>query len=94
MKQAASPISQYSKLVSESNFDMISEKNVKLYPNCDGSVWLRNCEEEVIKPIGGVTKGNIPKWLNGSLLRNGPGNLKVGNMKFDHLFDSEALLHK
>jgi len=38
--------------------------------------------------------GTIPEWLNGSLLRNGPGNLKVGDMHFNHLFDSSALLHR
>jgi carotenoid isomerooxygenase len=32
--------------------------------------------------------------LNGSLLRNGPGSLKVGEMTFSHLFDSSALLHR
>lgn len=38
--------------------------------------------------------GNIPNWINGSLIRNGPGNLKVGDMRFEHLFDSSAHLHK
>ncbi|GLG92465.1 Carotenoid isomerooxygenase [Gryllus bimaculatus] len=65
-----------------------------LYPNIDVSVWLRSCSEEVLRPVEGVSSGTIPKWLNGSLLRNGPGSLKVGNMTFDHLFDSSALLHR
>lgn len=38
--------------------------------------------------------GNIPNWLKGSLIRNGPGSLKVGNETFSHLFDSSALLHR
>lgn len=66
----------------------------KLYPNCDGSIWLRSCDNEIIEPMNGVIKGIIPKWLNGSLLRNGPGCLKVGEMKFNHLFDSSALIHR
>lgn len=66
----------------------------KLYPNCDAYVWLRSCEREIIEPINGKVTGVIPKWIKGSLLRNGPGNLKVGNMKFKHLFDSSALLHR
>lgn len=90
----SSPISKYTKIVSHSNFDMLPDENVKLYPNCDGKVWLRDCETEVTKPIDGVVRGNIPKWLNGTLLRNGPGRLQVGDMKYDHLFDSAALLHK
>lgn len=65
-----------------------------LYPNCDVNVWLRSCNQEVAEPIQGKVSGNIPKWLNGSLLRNGPGSLKVGEMSFNHLFDSAALLHR
>lgn len=51
-------------------------------------------------PVHGVklwllfVAGCIPNWLNGSLLRNGPGNLKVGDMTFGHLFDGSALLHR
>ncbi|XP_063893598.1 carotenoid isomerooxygenase [Helicoverpa armigera] len=66
----------------------------KLYPNCDASVWLRSCEEEVSEPLEGTTTGELPPWLRGTLLRNGPGSLKVGDMRFDHLFDSSALLHR
>ncbi|XP_043471148.1 carotenoid isomerooxygenase isoform X1 [Leptopilina heterotoma] len=71
-----------------------SNESVNLYPNCDGSIWTRSCEREIIEPIFGKVSGNIPKWLNGSLLRNGPGSLKVGEYRFDHLFDSAALLHR
>ncbi|XP_075974072.1 neither inactivation nor afterpotential B [Anticarsia gemmatalis] len=66
----------------------------KLYPNCDASVWLRSCEEEVSEPLEGELEGEVPSWLRGTLLRNGPGSLKVGSMRFDHLFDSSALLHR
>ncbi|CAD6217193.1 GSCOCG00004716001-RA-CDS [Cotesia congregata] len=69
-------------------------EEVDYYPNCDTSVWMRSCEKEVIEPIFGKTTGVIPKWLKGTLLRNGPGNLKVGDYEFDHLFDSSALLHR
>ncbi|XP_055618254.1 carotenoid isomerooxygenase isoform X2 [Toxorhynchites rutilus septentrionalis] len=64
------------------------------YPNCDVNVWLRSCEQEIIQPIEGEVSGTIPEWLNGSLLRNGPGSLRVGEMTFNHLFDSSALLHR
>lgn len=64
------------------------------YPNCASDVWFRSCNEEVIEPIEGKIKGTIPKWINGSLLRNGPGNWKVGDMTFQHLFDCSALLHR
>lgn len=64
------------------------------YPNCDVNVWLRSCEKEIIEPIEGCMTGQIPEWINGSLLRNGPGSIKVGSMMFNHLFDSSALLHR
>ncbi|CAG9578201.1 unnamed protein product [Danaus chrysippus] len=66
----------------------------KLYPNCDNQVWLRSCEVEVNEPITGEITGDFPRWIRGSLIRNGPGSLKVGSMRFKHLFDSSALLHR
>jgi carotenoid isomerooxygenase len=65
-----------------------------LYPNCDVNVWLRTCEYEIVMPIRGEISGEIPLWINGSLLRNGPGSVKVGDMAFSHLFDCSALLHR
>ncbi|KDR21601.1 Beta,beta-carotene 15,15'-monooxygenase [Zootermopsis nevadensis] len=70
------------------------EAGKDLYPSCDTSVWLRSCSQEVVEPLEGRVTGCIPKWLKGSLIRNGPGNLKVGDMTFGHLFDGSALLHR
>lgn len=81
-------------LLTNQSFDTIEDKNVRLYSKCDCSVWLRSCEKEILKPIHGKVCGEIPKWLSGNLLRNGPGSLKVGNSRYHHLFDSAALLHK
>ncbi|XP_031832815.1 neither inactivation nor afterpotential B isoform X2 [Nomia melanderi] len=70
-------------------------KEEKVYhPNCDSSVWMRSCEKEVTDPLPGKVTGTIPSWLKGTLLRNGPGSLKVGEYRFNHLFDSSALLHR
>ncbi|TDG48175.1 hypothetical protein AWZ03_005350 [Drosophila navojoa] len=68
--------------------------NGRYYPNCASDVWLRSCEREIVEPIEGHASGHIPDWLNGSLLRNGPGSWKVGEMSFGHLFDCSALLHR
>ncbi|XP_008559794.1 carotenoid isomerooxygenase [Microplitis demolitor] len=76
------------------NNNINNKDEVNYYPNCDTSIWMRSCEKEVIEPINGKTYGVVPKWLKGTLLRNGPGNLKVGDYSFDHLFDSSALLHR
>lgn len=75
-----------------SSFNVQPKENC--YPNCDVNVWLRSCEHEIIDPVDGVVSGEIPKWINGSLLRNGPGSIKVGDMTFNHLFDAAALLHR
>ncbi|XP_050673911.1 carotenoid isomerooxygenase-like isoform X2 [Leptidea sinapis] len=72
----------------------MTECKKKLYPECDGKIWLRTCEEEIEKPISGRVTGEIPLWLRGTLLRNGPGSEKVGSMHFEHLFDFSALLHR
>ncbi|KAK4884042.1 hypothetical protein RN001_000313 [Aquatica leii] len=58
------------------------------------NIYLRSCEKEVTIPIDGKITGSIPLWLNGALLRNGPGLLKVGNYEFKHLFDGMALLQR
>lgn len=80
------------KLLTDQSFSIDSDK--KLYTKCDCSVWLRSCEAEILEPITGQIQGQIPRWLNGSLMRNGPGKLEVGETKFQHLFDSAALIHK
>lgn len=37
--------------------------------------------------------GRIPAWLQGTLLRNGPGMHTVGESRYNHWFDGLALLH-
>ena len=78
----------------ESSENESKEEKTNYFPNCDSSVWMRSCEKEVIEPIPGKVTGKIPCWLKGTLLRNGPGSLKVGEFSFNHLFDSSALLHR
>jgi len=56
---------------------------------------LQRCNESLALTVGMLfIAGCMPKWLKGSLIRNGPGNLKVGDMTFGHLFDGSALLHR
>lgn len=38
--------------------------------------------------------GNLPDWLNGTLLRNGPGTFHVGQQRYRHWFDGLAMLHR
>ncbi|KAK3006325.1 hypothetical protein RJ639_015934, partial [Escallonia herrerae] len=39
-----------------------------------------------------VVEGEIPQWLNGTYLRNGPGLWHLGDYNFRHLFDGYATL--
>ncbi|XP_027590285.1 beta,beta-carotene 9',10'-oxygenase isoform X1 [Pipra filicauda] len=50
--------------------------------------------EETPEPIPAKVKGHIPKWINGNLLRTGPGKFEFGNDSFNHWFDGMALLHQ
>merc|ERR1712212_186025 len=50
-------------------------------------------KEERPEPYTADVKGNIPSWLQGTLLRNGPGIFSVGETTYDHWFDGMALMH-
>ncbi|WP_314176958.1 carotenoid oxygenase family protein [Streptomyces winkii] len=39
-------------------------------------------------------KGELPGWLNGTLLRNGPAKFEAGDAAFRHWFDGQAMLHR
>jgi len=39
-------------------------------------------------------RGILPDWLEGSLLRNGPGSFQVGERRYRHWFDGLAMLHR
>ncbi|XP_053305117.1 beta,beta-carotene 15,15'-dioxygenase isoform X2 [Spea bombifrons] len=49
--------------------------------------------DECPEPTKAKVQGQIPKWLKGTLLRNGPGKHSVGEMSYNHWFDGLALLH-
>lgn len=41
-----------------------------------------------------TVKGKIPDWLQGTLIRNGPGTFSVAEEHYRHWFDGLAMLHK
>ncbi|XP_038060420.1 retinoid isomerohydrolase-like [Patiria miniata] len=49
-------------------------------------------ENEQPEPLQTTIKGEVPAWINGSLLRNGPGKYEVGNDTYNHVFDGLSLL--
>lgn len=40
-----------------------------------------------------IPAGLLPDWLEGTLIRNGPGLFSVGETSYNHWFDGMALLH-
>ncbi|CAL4065691.1 unnamed protein product, partial [Meganyctiphanes norvegica] len=76
--------------------DILVEEDgrINYYPKCDAKIWLRSCTQEVTNPLQGEKTGTIPEWLHGSLIRNGPGRIKVGESTYNHLFDGSSLLHR
>lgn len=56
-------------------------------------LWLRHCDANTKTPVSGTVQGTIPSWLNGRLIRNGPGGKRVGETHFNHLFDGMSVLH-
>jgi beta,beta-carotene 9',10'-dioxygenase len=41
-----------------------------------------------------AVSGNVPGWLNGVLVRNGPGRFEVGREQYRHWFDGLGMLHR
>jgi beta,beta-carotene 9',10'-dioxygenase len=39
-------------------------------------------------------EGRLPEWLEGTLLRNGPGSFEAGRQRYRHWFDGFAMLHR
>ncbi|XP_048648600.1 beta,beta-carotene 15,15'-dioxygenase isoform X2 [Marmota marmota marmota] len=50
-------------------------------------------KKEQLEPLKAKVTGRIPAWLQGTLLRNGPGMHTVGESRYNHWFDGLALLH-
>jgi carotenoid cleavage dioxygenase-like enzyme len=39
-------------------------------------------------------RGQLPPWLTGSLVRNGPGRFEIGSQPYRHWFDGLSMLHR
>ena len=50
--------------------------------------------EELENEVSATVTGIIPSWLEGILLRNGPGKFEFGDSKYNCWFDGQALLHR
>ncbi|KAM3857269.1 beta,beta-carotene 15,15'-dioxygenase [Diretmus argenteus] len=56
------------------------------------SIIARN-GSETPEPVKAKVKGTIPPWLQGTLVRNGPGLFSVGKSEYKHWFDGLSLIH-
>ncbi|XP_043965583.1 beta-carotene oxygenase 1, like [Gambusia affinis] len=48
---------------------------------------------ETPEPLKAEVKGSMPPWLQGTLVRNGPGLFSVGKSEYNHWFDGLSLIH-
>ncbi|XP_077988510.1 carotenoid-cleaving dioxygenase, mitochondrial-like [Glandiceps talaboti] len=55
---------------------------------------FHSVETEYPDPLETTVSGQVPHWLRGCLLRNGPGRFEFGDEKYNHYFDGSALLHR
>ena len=55
---------------------------------------FRSQTEEVATPVPLETRGEVPAWLTGTLLRTGPAKFEVGGRTYNHWFDGLAMLHR
>ncbi|XP_078350150.1 carotenoid-cleaving dioxygenase, mitochondrial-like [Oculina patagonica] len=60
----------------------------------DLSCLFQSIDELPAEPISAEVKGNLPSWLSGTLIRNGPGRFECGDTSFNHWFDGQGLLHR
>ncbi|GCC28427.1 hypothetical protein chiPu_0006857 [Chiloscyllium punctatum] len=54
---------------------------------------FRGNKRESPEPVKAEIQGQIPQWLQGTLIRNGPGMHKIGDTVYNHWFDGLSLLH-
>lgn len=54
---------------------------------------FEDLESEVSHVPLKLISGQVPAWLKGRLLRNGPGKFTLGKERFNHWFDGLAMLH-
>lgn len=59
----------------------------------DHRLGFRSLEEELDDVSVPVT-GSIPEWLDGTLLRNGPGRFEASEGEFEHWFDGLAMIRR
>jgi beta,beta-carotene 9',10'-dioxygenase len=55
---------------------------------------FRSLTREVAEPVALSVQGELPPYLQGTLLRTGPSKFEVGTRTYNHWFDGLAMLHR
>ncbi|MBB5957009.1 carotenoid cleavage dioxygenase-like enzyme [Saccharothrix tamanrassetensis] len=55
-------------------------------------VGFTSLEHEVVAEL--EVRGELPRWLSGTLVRNGPAKFETAGRPFRHWFDGQAMLHR
>lgn len=63
-------------------------------PHFKNQIFTRTATREFETPVEGKLEGEIPKYLNGILISNGPGKYSVGDHKLNHHYDGLGMLQK
>jgi beta,beta-carotene 9',10'-dioxygenase len=58
------------------------------------SAGFRSLTQETPEPVRLAVQGEVPRWLEGALLRTGPSKFEVGTRTYNHWFDGLAMLHR
>lgn len=62
--------------------DKAKECNTRVLKGLENIAPLVRSVDETPEPISTDVQGTIPSWINGSLLRNGPGKFEFGNTQW------------
>jgi beta,beta-carotene 9',10'-dioxygenase len=57
-------------------------------------VGFRSLTLETPEPVRLAVQGEVPRWLEGALLRTGPSKFEAGARTYNHWFDGLAMLHR
>eukprot|EP00091_Calanus_sinicus_P012415 TRINITY_DN2800_c0_g1_i3.p1 TRINITY_DN2800_c0_g1~~TRINITY_DN2800_c0_g1_i3.p1 ORF type:complete len:414 (-),score=43.25 TRINITY_DN2800_c0_g1_i3:647-1888(-) len=65
-----------------------------IQPNPMDQSMLYRTASEILDPIAAIRKGEVPEWLSGTLLRDGPGLFEFGDEQALHAFDGMAMIRR
>lgn len=74
---------------------MLGRARSEAMPRAEAAAWSAGLQT-VTSEVGGLAldvHGDLPSWLRGTLIRNGPADFDAGGRRLRHWFDGFAMLH-